>query len=64
MARRGSLLVTGERRWRAAKIAGLKSIPAVVVDPLASDQKLVRQIIEKSSAKTLTTLTELRHWMP
>lgn len=50
------LLVTGERRWRAAKIAGLKSIPAVVVDPLASDQKLVRQIIENIQREDLNDL--------
>jgi ParB family chromosome partitioning protein len=49
-------LVTGERRWRAAKIAGLVSIPAIVVDPLASDQKLVRQIIENIQREDLNDL--------
>jgi ParB family chromosome partitioning protein len=49
-------LVTGERRFRAAKIAGLTTMPAVVVDPLTADQRLVRQIIENIQREDLNDL--------
>jgi ParB/RepB/Spo0J family partition protein len=49
-------LITGERRYRAAKMAGLASVPAIVVDPLASDQRLIRQIIENIQREDLNDL--------
>jgi ParB family chromosome partitioning protein len=41
----GYELVVGERRWRAAKLAGLKTIPAMVKD-VASRQRLEMALVE------------------
>jgi ParB/RepB/Spo0J family partition protein len=53
-------LVTGERRYRASKLAGLASIPAVVVDPLASEERLIRQIIENIQREDLNDMDRAR----
>src|SRR5246127_5521929 len=37
----GFELIAGERRWRAARLAGLHSVPAVVRSDAGSDQQLV-----------------------
>src|ERR1700758_4453924 len=37
----GYELIAGERRWRAARLAGLHSVPAVVRSDAGSDQQLV-----------------------
>jgi hypothetical protein len=39
-------IVVGERRWRASKLAGIKSIPCIVKSGLTPEQKLERQLIE------------------
>jgi len=36
------VIVAGERRWRASIIAGLKSIPAIVIEP--GDEREIREI--------------------
>ena len=47
-------LVHGERRWRAAQIAGLKSIPAVVQRQEYDDTtRLVRQLVENIQREDL-----------
>jgi ParB/RepB/Spo0J family partition protein len=50
----GLMIVDGERRWRAAKVAGLKSVPALLVDDgtyeegqLRLDQVSVNQLREQ-----------------
>jgi len=35
------ILIAGERRWRAAQIAGLDKIPAIILDEKPSEQKLL-----------------------
>lgn len=48
------LLVHGERRWRAAKLAGLESIPAVVQRQEYDDTtRLVRQLVENIQREDL-----------
>ena len=37
------VIITGELRWRAAKMAGLKTIPAVIMD-IAEDKRFMRQV--------------------
>lgn len=50
-------LVAGERRWRAAKIAGLVEIPAVVRD-IPSQSVLAVALIENIQREELTALEE------
>jgi len=52
-------LVAGERRWRAAKIAGLARVPVVVQD-LSDDQLLEVTLIENIQREDLTPL-EVAH---
>ncbi|MGI8586737.1 MAG: ParB/RepB/Spo0J family partition protein [Chloroflexia bacterium] len=51
----GYLVVTGERRLRAARAAGLDSVPALVVDLSDTDRRLDR-VIENRQRKDLTDL--------
>ncbi|WHZ19372.1 MAG: Chromosome (plasmid) partitioning protein ParB [Rhodanobacteraceae bacterium] len=50
-------LVAGERRWRAAKIAGLAEIPAVVRD-IPAQSALAVALIENIQREELTALEE------
>jgi ParB family chromosome partitioning protein len=50
----------GERRWRAAALAGRETIPAVVTPPLAADEKLVRQALENLHREDLNPIEEAR----
>jgi ParB family chromosome partitioning protein len=50
-------LITGERRWRAAKLAGLKSIPAVVRD-VSEYKTLEMALIENVQRQDLNPLEE------
>jgi ParB family chromosome partitioning protein len=56
-AEEGYVLVAGERRWRAAKKAGLESIPAVVRGS-SGDTALVEALIENVQRQDLTPLEE------
>ena len=51
------VLVAGERRWRAAKLAGLESIPAVV-RAAGADSSLVESLVENVQRQDLTPLEE------
>ncbi|MDH7500597.1 MAG: ParB/RepB/Spo0J family partition protein [candidate division NC10 bacterium] len=53
----GYELVAGERRWRAAKEAGLKTIPALVQD-VSSDEILEIALIENLQREDLNPLEE------
>ena len=48
-------LVAGERRWRAAEIAGLKTVPAIVVD-LTESQSLEAALVENLQREDLAPL--------
>ncbi len=56
-ARPGWEIVAGERRWRAARLAGLKTIPAIV-RTLDDAMVLEIQIVENLQRKGLTELEE------
>lgn len=50
-------LIAGERRWRAAKIVGLKTIPAIVRDA-TKQQKIEWALIENLQRADLNPLEE------
>jgi ParB family chromosome partitioning protein len=53
----GYVLVAGERRWRAARRAGLETIPAVIRGE-AGDSTLVEALVENVQRQDLTPLEE------
>ncbi len=54
------LIVTGERRWRAARMAGLAVVPAVIRERLDDDQQLELALVENLQRRDLTPLEEAR----
>lgn len=52
-------LVAGERRWRAAQVAGLQQIPAIVRD-IPSDKVLELALIENIQREDLNAIEEAR----
>lgn len=52
----GYELLAGERRWRAAQIAGLHDIPAVVRDDLSEDEAFVLGLIENLQRESLSPI--------
>jgi len=49
-------IVAGERRWRAARIAGLKEIPAIVRD-LSGERRVETALIENLQRKKFRQLS-------
>ena len=56
-AAKGYELVAGERRWRAARLAGLKSVPAIVRD-LTERQNAFYALIENMQREDLDAIEE------
>jgi len=56
----GFHLVAGERRWRAARIAGLERIPAVVRELDEDTDRLALALIENLQREDLTPIEEAR----
>ena len=56
----GYLLITGERRWRAARLAGLQTVPAVIRERIADEQQLELALVENLQRRDLTPLEEAR----
>jgi ParB family chromosome partitioning protein len=54
------ILVTGERRWRAAQMIGLETIPAVIRERLESADQLELALVENLQRRDLTPLEEAR----
>lgn len=54
------VLVAGERRWRAAKLAGLKTVPAVIRERLDDDGLLELALVENLQRRDLTPIEEAR----
>ena len=56
----GYELIAGERRWRAARLAGLTAVPAVVRSDASNDQQLVLGLIENLQRADLDPIEEAR----
>src|SRR3989475_3819457 len=56
----GFELIAGERRWRAARLAGLSQVPAVVRSEAGDDQQLVLGLIENLQRTDLDPIEEAR----
>jgi len=56
----GYELIAGERRWRAARLAGLTALPAVVRASSADDEQLVLGLIENLQRTDLDPIEEAR----
>ncbi len=54
------LIVTGERRWRAARRAGLRSVPAVIRERLEDAAQFELALVENLQRRDLTPLEEAR----
>jgi len=56
----GYELIAGERRWRAARLAGLNAVPAVVRIDAGNDAQLVLGLIENLQRTDLDPIEEAR----
>jgi ParB family transcriptional regulator, chromosome partitioning protein len=56
----GYELIAGERRWRAARLAGLNTVPAVVRTDAGNDEQLVLGLIENLQRTDLDPIEEAR----
>ncbi len=56
----GYHLIAGERRWRAAKLAGLERIPAVVRERVEEGDQIALALIENLQREDLTPIEEAR----
>lgn len=56
----GYELIAGERRWRAARLAGLSAVPAVVRSDAGNDAQLVLGLIENLQRTDLDAIEEAR----
>jgi ParB family chromosome partitioning protein len=56
----GYELIAGERRWRAARLAGLRAVPAVVRPDAGADEQLVLGLIENLQRTDLDPIEEAR----
>lgn len=52
------VLIAGERRWRASKLAGLKELPVVVKNEVSSEMMLALALIENIQRADLNALEE------
>jgi len=54
----GYQIVAGERRWKAARLAGLTRIPAMLADNLSDDEQLQIALIENLQREDLNPIDE------
>jgi len=51
-------IIAGERRWRAAKLAGIKEVPVIVRDDLTNQEIVEIQLIENIQREDLNPIEE------
>jgi ParB family chromosome partitioning protein len=56
----GFELISGERRWRAARLAGLASIPGIVREGVSDDQMLELALVENVQRQDLDPIEKAR----
>ncbi|MDE6030257.1 MAG: ParB/RepB/Spo0J family partition protein, partial [Oscillospiraceae bacterium] len=52
----GYQIIAGERRWRAAKMAGLKEVPVVIRDDISEEQAMQITLIENLQREDLNPI--------
>ena len=55
---KGFMLVAGERRWRASKLAGLKKIPVYIVEVADDAEHMEMALIENIQRENLNSIEE------
>lgn len=56
----GYIVIAGERRWRAARTAGLRTVPAVIRERLGARDELALALVENLQRRDLSPLEEAR----
>lgn len=56
----GYVVIAGERRWRAAGLAGLATVPAVIRERLGARDELALALVENLQRRDLSALEEAR----
>jgi ParB family chromosome partitioning protein len=56
----GYVVIAGERRWRAARAAGLATVPAVIRERLGARDELALALVENLQRRDLSPLEEAR----
>jgi ParB family chromosome partitioning protein len=56
----GYVVIAGERRWRAAKKAGLATVPAVIRERVEAKDELALALVENLQRRDLSPLEEAR----
>jgi len=54
------MIVSGERRWQAHKVANLKTIPAIVKDYSTDEQFMIESLIENTHREDLTSMEKAK----
>lgn len=58
--RGGYVIIAGERRWRAARLAGLQTVPVVVRERIEEAESFELALVENLQRRDLTSMEEAR----